>query len=490
MPNLDGVQKLSREELEARRKIVLGMIGENVDGSKVQNQRIDGLGATPPNAAVFDLRKKPEEAPEAKAEDGKPLLKLGNLTNLSLPFQKKKEDELKKVEKGSSGIQDINFLTAAKPPVEKKSLPKFAAWLDRSKASAVSSKKRLQIDKKIDEDRKKKFEEEGVRRIEEEKAREVEQKIKLEKERIELLQKEAALKAMAEQKASRERAEVEKKDKEAKIAAKAQERVRMEQEEARLAKERISALRRIRHDRKKAFLIRFRELKSSLKSLKKSLRVSINHLIAYFFVFLAIYFSFVFCVLFFGWQNPVARFFGNIMIVPAIIVEGRVVDYYQYLDTKKDYPGEKEAVKAIMTGIIEEKLLARYKVSSLAELEKISVYDYEINKVPMSRIGKIKKMINNGEDFIEVAKKYGEELKKSDISVAEFNSLDYGDKLRSLDLGEKTDIITMNDGYYIFMCAEKFNDKISVSYVFIKAKTAQEYVAQAVEKADYLSFVE
>jgi len=401
--NIDGIQRLSREEVESRRKIVLGMIGEDIENNKT-------------NSFVMDSVKKPSAKTVVLA------LPLPLTTPAMLGKQQQEEV--------------VKFL-----PKDEKQAEEYDA------RQMLLPKQQLNRKEREDQEIREK-----VTRMKEERQRKIEN----------------------EKRVLSEKAELERREKE-RIAAEA---IREE------------GLKRAQEERQRLQAMRRKKILEFLQSLKLQLEEVILLIMVSFFVFLAIYFVFISSVLFFKLNGGVVRFIERLFIVPAIVINGKVIDYKSFLDLQENQVDKKETMRKIISSVVEKDLLQKHNVGSVADLENISVWDYEINRVPVSRIRNIKKKIDVGGDFIEVAKKYGEDLKKTDISAADMNLLEYGDKLKVLNLGDRTDIITLKDGYYIFMCSEKYNDKISVSYVYVKAKTAQEYINQAVEETSYLSFVE
>jgi hypothetical protein len=207
-----------------------------------------------------------------------------------------------------------------------------------------------------------------------------------------------------------------------------------------------------------------------------------------------------------GWDSNISRGIAKIFPVPAMITRHGIVEYYAYSKIKSDlssfYEGE-ELSKQIKINIVEriliEKLLERIgEISQYAEnfndkTEIISgriVFDSEINQVAINRVMKIKQMIDKGEDFTAVSEKYGDKAGHLTVDSAGSAQLQFIDDLKKLKQNEISPVVYTAEGYYIFKCVDKDDKNSYYNYVYIKAKTLDEYLTESIDDYKILSLVD
>jgi len=220
----------------------------------------------------------------------------------------------------------------------------------------------------------------------------------------------------------------------------------------------------------------------SLKQLKKTL----TQAIIIFFVF---YLFFVSIVLKFQIDNKISRYISKFLIVPAYITNNGIIQYYDYKDNLKE-----ESIINIAYNDIYKNLLKKYGLYTknkinIEEIKKRVIFDREINSVGINRIVKISQMIKNKNEFTKIAGKYGDEQGITNIDCSE-NSFDCDENIKNLKVGEISKIIYKEDGYYIYHYYDKnYDDKLNLSFVFVKGISFDEYMQKSIMDYKLWSFV-
>jgi len=197
-----------------------------------------------------------------------------------------------------------------------------------------------------------------------------------------------------------------------------------------------------------------------------------------------IYLSLFLLIVNYGVDNRVFRFLDRCLPVPAIIVDNRLVDYYDYIDLKNKLNGDGVgAKKELIKNVITRKFFRKYGAGDVVANEVI-------NSTGLNRIRKIKTLINKGGDFDQIAGKYGDKRELISLGSDDFSKYEYGDKIKALNMGEVSDVIFDQNGYYLFKCYEKNDSSTSLSYIFVQAKNFDEYVDEAAKNIYYVSFVD
>ncbi|MCU0679281.1 MAG: peptidylprolyl isomerase, partial [Planctomycetes bacterium] len=209
----------------------------------------------------------------------------------------------------------------------------------------------------------------------------------------------------------------------------------------------------------------------------------------------------------FSADNLVLRSVSRYFPVPAIITKNSFIEYYHYQDiiSQNNQPGNVvlpagEEMKVYIAKLIaaaELKQKYQLKASPLGSLsadekEKLSyqvVLDATINQVGLGRIKKIKQMIDENGDFVQIAGKYGDELGQVTITAANEKNYPYSAAVIGLDSGEISDIVYTADGYYIFRCYEKNAERSALSFAFVRAKTFDQYLTEAAKMVKMWSLV-
>lgn len=366
--------------------------------------------------------------------------------------------------------------------MEKQSQAELKEDLKKLKAKEKAREEKLKQEskrKKEEEKRKKEEAEEKIKKqqlADKEKAQELEQKAKAEK----IKNREKARQAKKELKLKRQKAKAEKQRKKEKDK-------KQKREERQLA---------------------IKEWKENFGKRFKNMFIKL--LLIIFIVFsalAALYVLLVFVIVKTGMDSPTLRNLNKHLPIPVYITKQGVINYYTYNDVKKNlsgkYRSDIELEKATKIYIIEDLLLdsliKKYNIEKAEEKTKDEikrelkpklVYDSEINSVGIKRINKIKEMIDLGEDFVKVANKYGDDQNQLTINEINRSQYDFYDSIKDLPEGENSNIVYTADGYYIFKNYKKTAKSMALSYVYIRAITIDEYLAEAIEGFRMWSFVD
>jgi len=192
----------------------------------------------------------------------------------------------------------------------------------------------------------------------------------------------------------------------------------------------------------------------------------------------------------FGPDNKFLKFIDRHFTIPVIIVHNQVIGVNDYLAINAKEKNQSTIQSEIIKKILVEYFLDKYKLNDVEKVNDYIVSDKEINTVAIMRINKIKKMINQGGDFTEVVNKYGEVVDRIDFELDSVEDFKYGEKIAALEPGEVSDIVSIKDGFYIFKCFEKTETKKALSYVYVGAKTFNEYLDYEINNTSYISFVD
>ncbi len=236
------------------------------------------------------------------------------------------------------------------------------------------------------------------------------------------------------------------------------------------------------------------KIKSNLKLVTRNFLISLKQLkiilIQAIIIFFIFYLFFVIAVLKFEVDNKISRYMSRFLIVPAYITNNGIIEYYDYQDNLK-----KESIINIAYNDICKNLLKKYGLYTkdkinIEEAKKRVILDREINSVGINRIVKISQIIKNKNEFTEIAGKYGDKQGITNIDCSE-NSFDCDKNIKNLKAGETSKIIYKEDGYYIYHCYDKNDDddKINLSFVFVKGISFDEYMQKSIANYELWSFV-
>jgi len=135
-----------------------------------------------------------------------------------------------------------------------------------------------------------------------------------------------------------------------------------------------------------------------------------------------------------------------------------------------------------------EKVIKPRLISEKASQAVLS--DREINYPALSKIAAIKQAAEAGRDFYTVAEEMGDGL-----GFGEYYSYDeaisiFGDSAASLSAGQTSDAFVVDNKYYIVHCFARRENSIGLRHVFVKAKTLDDYIQEAISGLKVWSFVD
>ena len=216
------------------------------------------------------------------------------------------------------------------------------------------------------------------------------------------------------------------------------------------------------------------------------------------------YLFMVLLVLKLNFDNNFFRTINTYAPIPAYVTREGIVDYYSYIDIKTQIAKTENNTKniaefskiKIVENFIYDKLINAYGLKGgeyndiKVEVEKKIIFDKGVNQVGINRIQKIKEMIGAGGNFVKVASKYGDTQGLLNINNTSKEQISYADKVSHLNIGEVSDIVSADDGYYIFRCYDLAGDNIALSYVYVRGITLDEYINEEVKNYRLWSLVD
>lgn len=226
--------------------------------------------------------------------------------------------------------------------------------------------------------------------------------------------------------------------------------------------------------------------------IKKAMEKIAFVLVVSFFTTAIIYFILFLIIVNYQVDNHFFRFIEKKLPVPAMIVDSKFISYYDYADLKKNSGAKKETEVRyeLIRSLIADNFFNKYHTSDLSTLNKLIVNDNEVNNVGLSRIRKIKQLVDNGEDFDKIIGKYGEKRESITLSGNGITEYEHYERIKDLSAGQISNIVFTDDSYLIFRCNEKSDNKISLSYVLVYAKSFDKYVDEITKSVYFVSFVE
>lgn len=481
--NLDGIKKLNPDDIKKYRKIVLSYIGEK-DLAEVNEQKkfsqgasslrkIDGISLNKINRFTAkgktDLKKFSARGGFPPASLASPELQRG-----------RPERELVSPSLGGEG--------------EKEELPQqFAARAREAERLKEAIKRQEEERKRIkEEERQYQMKKEQAEKDQREQAESQRQeKIRMDKERVrqeEVKQKERKL---AEEQAKwEEKIRLEELEKEE--IRKVKENIRLEkmkrQEEIRRIKQEMKIKKQAAREKKK---IKRRKV---LRKIKKDFNFKLNnffseikqniiYIISFLTLFLAIAYI-VFCLAALRFKpNNLIGWAANYLPVPVVITGRGVISYSDFrkiedknylslsLAEKKNY-----LVKWLVLRDLKEKYGLPAKLAD-DDLAIKYVLDKDFNQIGLFRINKINELLKSQSE-IELLGKYADEYNDGVYYDGKSAVEKFGLAVLELAIGQTSKIMPRANGYYIIERIDDKNGQLGLKYLFIKARTLEQYVTE------------
>jgi len=473
--NLDGIKKLSKEEIKKARKILLDYLGEDSNIKKKEkaekSKNMDGI------LSGINFKKR-----EARQKKGKKSLenfqKEREVLKKELGFKNKEKADKK--EKNNS-IVDKNiggaFLRMAEKNEKKIQQARHREKIkEKNKAIELEEEKKGLVKKELEQKRKAILEEKSKKEEEAKKTAKIKEELEKEKKHLEKLKKEE------EEKRKRKK----------------------EEEEFATKKKKENDKKERKKKRKKKFkLYKHKIYKKStntwheIKQRKKKIIISILLLVISAFL---IYLLFVLLLIKINPDNKATRMIAQYVPVPALISSVGVVEYYDYEDKKSLFNSEfrtidnKSLNKIFALDFILNSLIKKYEINYndkdfKQKIDKSIMLDLDINNVGIKRIQKIKDLIDKGESFVQVSNKYGDRVDKIDFENEQSAIKKFGSKLAGLKIDQVSNIIAYDGGYYIFKRYKK-DSKFALSYVYISSVSLDDYLNKEASKLKIWSLVD
>ena len=514
---VDGLKKLSKDELEKSRKIVLDSIIEHEKNDKpakeklsVKTKKVDG---------IFSFRDKGESR-KLKAKETKKEPKKIPEKDIKMNLFGKLKTRKNIVKKGIDSIEKSNdiskFSRASEEKNQKKEMPKIAV---PAVSQEEKSKLRQEVNKaiKIEKSEKSEF---GLtpalfktmknKEVEEKKLRQKIIKKDLKEQDVEIaadfLKSEQELEKREDKKLERKNKKIKKiaGRKELKLKKKQERDLRQKKKEVN-QKNRLKEKLKYKKDKQERKQKRIINLKAGFNklllgflsgikiTLSRALKIALLSLTA----LVLFYTIFAVILLKFNLDNGAARFISKYFVVPAIITKNGVIEYYTYRDIENIIltnvnNKDRESIKlATVRTVVFSDLAKKYGITiqgsdiyseelKIQMIKRIMV-DGDVNQVGIKRIKKIKEMFDKGSDFIKTSNKYGDTQGLVTIDNQNESQIAYSTKVKDLNVDDISSIIYMPEGYYIFRCYGKSDDSIDLSYVFVKAKSLDDYINETVK---------
>ncbi|MCK4539692.1 hypothetical protein KAU09_00885 [Candidatus Parcubacteria bacterium] len=242
-----------------------------------------------------------------------------------------------------------------------------------------------------------------------------------------------------------------------------------------------------------------RHKSNSIKNFKRS--ISLCFLL--FIIFILLYFALTTTVLKFNIDNNFFRWTNKYIPIPAFIAKGKVIDYYLWQDIiKRTNDKTKTSARIDLARyLVINELAEKYNLNRvdflnlnneeiIEQIARRAVNDVQVNQVALNRIHSIREMIKTKNDFIRVSEKYGDDLGKANINEQNKGQYPYADAVRDLKVNEISDVVSAQDGHYIFLCFEKTAEEQALSYVFIKNKPFEQILNDLIVGYKIISFVD
>ena len=499
---LDGIKKIGGNDLKKARKVVLDFIGEKdkykkaeISGMRPSQSRAPSL-ANPSEQTLGERRGKGGAGREGKTKQFSKPMRIDGIFSKNQKIKKTKAFFDEKIKKKSDAIKKR---AAIKTDNQKKIAQTLAAEekaklqlaeLEKLKNEQTRLKQQTINKKEIEREREK------LKKIVKKTEK---QKIKKEEgQKVKKIKEEAKKQKQAEKK----RVKLEK--------IKQQEEKRIMQKIAKIKK---------RLDRKKGmneFKQNIIELSAySAKCFKISGKIFSYVTLILIIVIILGYCAFSIALLNFHLDNNTARIISRYMPAPALITAKGAVEYYHYKDTEneiKNYYFNKTGLipdKIELSKKTEEKLVKELLIKQLARKynlqnkdkkiipqslkEKVAgkiAFDQEINQDGLFKIRKIQSVANKKENFNQVARTYGDESSPGAYYSINDAAAKFGPSAVNLAVGQISDIITTNSGYYLVECYGRRDDLLGLKYVFVKCKTLGQYLDEEIIKTKVWNLVD
>lgn len=442
--NMDGIKKLDPEEIKKNRKIVLSYIGEKDTELAKEQKALNQPALSLNKVDGIKLNKIPSLKEKVKGIIEKPVSPINNQADKQ--GRTNREEMAKKIEveaEEKTAAEDLRRQEEEKTKREKtkqeeltkKEITKNADFLTEEKAKAEEARK-LREKLKL---------EERIRR---------EKKIIEENKRLGKIQREEEIKRI--------------------------------NQEIKLA--RIEAARERKIKRRKAIKFFKKNLKNKLEKFFIIVKQNFVYGTLYLIIFLIIgYVIFCLLVLRFNIDEGAIGKIANILPVPAVISSQGIINYYDFRDIKNsnyDNLNLTEKKNILAESVILKNLSKKYRLPLNPPRQALVMAfaaDEDFNQIGLSRIKKISELLK-GVDNIEELSKYADEY--SDVIYYNNESVieKFGQSDFNLNSNKISDVIISKNGYFILQIVDNKNGRLGIKYLFVEAKTLDQYIGGKLAK--------
>jgi len=197
----------------------------------------------------------------------------------------------------------------------------------------------------------------------------------------------------------------------------------------------------------------------------------------------------IFCLLAlrFNINNNIIGKMARILPVPAAVTSQGIINYNDFRDLKNnnyDNLNSAEKKNSLAKWIILKNLSRKYGLpvnSSSEALAAAFVADEDFNQVGLSRIKKISELLKNVDD-IKLSSKYADEYSDVTYYNSEGVTEKFGRVVFNLNSNQISDIIFSDNGYYIAQIIDNKNGQLGIKYLFVGAKTLDQYISEKLAK--------
>jgi len=175
----------------------------------------------------------------------------------------------------------------------------------------------------------------------------------------------------------------------------------------------------------------------------------------------------------------------RVLPVPAAVTSQGIINYFDYRNIKNNnFENLSEKKNNLAKWIILKNLSGKYNLpvnSSREVLALAFVADEDFNQVGLSRIKKISELLKNVDD-LEQLSKYADEYSEVVYYDNEEATEKFGQTVFNLNADQISDIIFSGNGYYIAQIVDNKNGQFGIKYLFVGAKTLDQYVGERLAK--------
>lgn len=186
-------------------------------------------------------------------------------------------------------------------------------------------------------------------------------------------------------------------------------------------------------------------------------------------------------------DNEIFRAAENYLPVPAVITNQGIISNHDFrrIETESYLSYSlAERKKYLAKFMVLKSIREKYGLAENAVYGDLALkyaLDKDFNQAGLSRINKISALMG-GRGEIKLFGKYADEYNDGAYYDAEQAAERFGPAVSELPIGQISDVIVRADGYYIVERIADKNGRIGLRYLFIRARTLEQYVAERIEK--------